>query len=125
MPSEAAEATVVVAAVDSMAVEVADSAAAEALAAVRFAAADLVEASEEVSGASAGDSADLVVASVAALALVSVGAGPGITDTDTLTLTDILMLTDIRVTTDMIIADSKHTDPLLLFRRHPLLTAVQ
>jgi hypothetical protein len=137
MPSEAAEATVVVAAaVDSMAaVEVAEFAAAVASAAVGFAAADLagafgedLEASEEVSGGSAGDSADLVVASVAALASVSVGAGPGITDTDTLTLTDILMLTDIPVTTDtirMLIAGSKHTDPLLLFRRHPLLTAAQ
>ena len=116
---------VAAAAVDSVAVEVADSAAAEALAAVHFAAADLVGAFAEDLEASAVDSADLVVASVAALASVSVGAGPGITDTDTLTLTDIPMLTDIRVTTDMIIADSKHTDPLLLFRRHPLLTAAQ
>ena len=118
----------VVAAVDSMAVEVPDSAAAEGSAAVRFAAADLAGAFAEDLEASAGDSVDLVVASVAALASVSVGAGPGITDTDTLTLTDILMLTDIPVTMDtirMLIAGSKHTGRMLQIRRHPLPTAAQ
>lgn len=63
--------------------------------------------------------------------LASVGAGPDIgpvTRMDTLMVMDILTPTDTRVITDtirMLTPDSKHTDPLLLIKRHLLPTAAQ
>jgi hypothetical protein len=82
--------------------------------------------------ASAEDSADLVVASVAASAMVSDSVGAGrdigpVTRMDTLMVMDIPTPTDIRVITEilMLTPDSKHMDPLLPIKRHLLPTAAQ
>jgi hypothetical protein len=125
MRSVAAEAMAAVVVEDStVVVEVAvHSVAAEASGAVDSAAV-MAEASGEDMAATV--TADGDAATGAAGALDGDGVGP-VTRMDTLTM-DILTLTDIRVTTATIptlIADSKHTDPLLLTKRHLALTAVR
>jgi hypothetical protein len=137
MPSGAAEATAAVVVEDLAVEEEAVGSAVEAAAGVHFGAVEAAgdSAAAVMAEAFAEDMAGTVdmAVSVAATgeALVSVGAGRGIgpvTRTDTLTIMDTPMLTDIPVTTDtipMLTADSKHTDPMLLIRRHLLSTAAQ
>ena len=145
MPSGAAEATAAVVVEDLAVEEEAEGSAVEA-AGVHVGAAGVHFGAAEAAGDSAAavmaevfaedmvgtvDMAVSVAATGEALASVSVGAGRGIgpvTRTDTLTIMDTPMLTDIPVTTDtipMLTADSKHTDPMLLIRRHLLSTAAQ
>jgi len=126
MPSVAAEAMAAAVVADSTVVEAAvRSVAAEASAEVDSAAV-MAEASGEDMAASVTADGDAATGAAGALDWDGDGVGP-VTLMDTLTM-DILTLMDIRVITDTIptlIADSKHTDPLLLTKRHLALTAVR